>query len=160
MIFVTVGTQNFNFLRLLRAVELAIINGTIKEKVIAQIGMNKFQSEHLSCIPFLDKEEFNSLMKEARFVISHSGTGSIISALKLNKRVIVAARRVKYDEHIDDHQLEILEAFSRLQLIISLKEDLSDLDEKIKNIEHYNFQTFESNSQKFNENLTNLIEKL
>ena len=160
MIFVTVGTQNFNFLRLLRAVELAVINGTIKEEVIAQIGINKFQSDYIKTIPFLDKEEFNALMKDARFVISHSGTGSIISALKIKKRVIVAARLDKYDEHIDDHQLEILEAFSHMELIIPLNEDLGDLDEKIKNIDHYNLQTFKSNSKSFNEKLTNLIKKL
>src|SRR5699024_2706216 len=118
MIFITLGTQNFNFSRLLKAVESAINNGVLNGKVIAQIGNNNFDSEHIQCIPFLDKETFNEYMENAEFIISHAGTGSIITALKKGKKVLVAPRLKKYEEHIDDHQLEILAAFTKLNLII------------------------------------------
>lgn len=160
MVFVTVGTQNFNFTRLLNAVEEAVKKDVIREKVIAQIGHNKFDSEYFTCIPFLKKEEFNKHISRARFVISHGGTGSLISALKLEKKIIVAPRLARYDEHIDDHQLEIIEVFTRQNLIIPLKEDLSDLEEKIKTIDSYNLNTYQSNTKKFNKNLINLIESL
>lgn len=160
MIFVTLGTQNFNFLRLLEAIEKAINNGVIKEKVIAQIGNNQFSSKQIQCIPFLAKESFNKYMSEAEFVISHAGTGSIITALKQKKKILVAARLKKYDEHIDNHQLEILQAFTQSNLIIPLNEELSDLEEKIVHLNQYKLSTYVSNTQSFNKSLTDLINKL
>lgn len=160
MIFITLGTQNFNFSRLLLAVEAAINNGVLKGKVIAQIGNNKFDSEHIQCIPFLDKESFNRYMEEAEFIISHAGTGSIITALKKQKKVLVAPRLNKHREHIDDHQLEILEAFAKLNLIIPLKKDLSDLEQKITDINQYKLDSYKSNTLAFNRNLTDLINNL
>jgi len=160
MIFITLGTQNFNFSRLLKAVESAINNGVLNGKVIAQIGNNNFDSEHIQCIPFLDKETFNEYMENAEFIISHAGTGSIITALKKGKKVLVAPRLKKYEEHIDDHQLEILAAFTKLNLIIPLKQDLSDLEEKIIDINQYNLDSYQSNTSVFNKKLTELIEKL
>ena len=160
MIFVTLGTQNFNFIRLLEAVEKAIENGVIQEKVIAQIGNNKFHSVKIDCIPFLGKESFNTYMDEANFVISHAGTGSIISALKKRKKIIVGARLAEFGEHIDDHQLEILDTFAKMDLIIPLNRDLEDLEEKIITVQDYDLNIFVSNSKNFNSNLTRLIEDL
>lgn len=160
MIFITLGTQNFNFLRLLKAVESATSNGVINGEIIAQIGNNNFSSQHIQCIPFLNKETFNKYMEEADFIISHAGTGSLITALKKGKKVLVAPRLKKYGEHIDDHQLEILDAFSKLNLIIPLKKDLSDLQEKIVDMHQYELDSYVSNTQSFNKNLTELINKL
>lgn len=160
MIFVTLGTQNFNFIRLLKAVENAIEKRVIQEKVVAQIGNNKFQSDTIECIPFLDKETFNTYMDEAHFVISHAGTGSIISALKKRKKIIVGARLSEFDEHIDDHQLEILDTFAKMDLIIPLNRNLDDLEDKIINLQNYDLKTFVSNSKQFNSNLTILIKNI
>lgn len=160
MIFITLGTQSFNFSRLLRVVETAINNGILKGKVIAQIGDNKFKSEQIQCIPFLDKKTFNKYMEDAEFIISHAGTGSIITALKKKKKVVVAPRLKKYGEHIDDHQLEILEAFAKLNLIIPLDKDLSDLEEKIIKIDQYKLSIYESNTLEFNNQLINIINQL
>jgi len=160
MVFLTLGTQNFNFLRLLKAVEKAKIEGVLKGEIIAQIGNNKFNSTHIKCIPFLDKEDFNTYMEKADFIISHAGTGSIITALKKKKKIIVAPRLKKHEEHIDDHQLEILQAFTKLNLIIPLEKNLEDLEDKIKNIQHYKLDNYISNTKNFNKNLTDLINKL
>ncbi len=160
MIFLTLGTQDFNFIRLLQAVEKAVENGVIKEEVIAQIGNNKFSSKHMKCFSFLDKESFNKYMEKADFIISHAGTGSIITALKKEKKILVGARLKKYGEHIDDHQLEILEAFTKLNLIIPLKKDFSDLENKILNLNQYEVNTYQSNTVHFNNNLISLINKL
>ncbi|HLS29340.1 MAG TPA: PssE/Cps14G family polysaccharide biosynthesis glycosyltransferase [Flavobacteriaceae bacterium] len=157
MVFITLGTQNFNFSRLLKAVESAINNGVLKEPVVAQIGNNAFSSNVMQCFSFLDKESFNKYIEEAEFVISHAGTGSIITALKKEKKVVVAPRLKKYKEHIDDHQLEILETFAKLNLIIPLKENLSDLEEKIIHINQYNLDKYVSNTSNFNKQLINLI---
>lgn len=160
MVFVTLGTQNFNFNRLLQAVEKAVKNNVITDEVIAQIGNNEFQSKHIKCISFLDKDAFVEHMKEARFIISHAGTGSIVSALKMGKKIIVGPRLSEYGEHIDDHQLEILEAFSKMNLIVPLNKDLDDLEEKIGKLHQYKLNTFRSNTKNFNLQLTHLINDL
>ena len=153
MIFVTLGNQNFQFKRLLDKVESLIRNGEIKEEVVAQIGHTEFQSKFIRTIDFMSKEEFDKHIGSSTFIISHAGTGSIISCLLKNKRVMVAARLKVFDEHIDNHQLEITNVFQKKNLIIALPL-------KIKNINSFNLDKFRSNNNNFNENLFHIIEKL
>tara|TARA_R110002096_G_C14658100_1_gene727263 strand:- start:238 stop:720 length:483 start_codon:yes stop_codon:yes gene_type:complete len=160
MIFVTLGNQNFQFKRLLDKVESLIRNGEIKEEVVAQIGHTEFQSKFIRTIDFMSKEEFDKHIGSSTFIISHAGTGSIISCLLKNKRVMVAARLKVFDEHIDNHQLEITNVFQKKNLIIALNKELSDLPLKIKNINSFNLDKFRSNNNNFNENLFHIIEKL
>ena len=47
MIFVTLGTQDKGFPRLLEAIEEAIENKYIKEKVIVQAGYTEFESKNM-----------------------------------------------------------------------------------------------------------------
>lgn len=122
MIFVTVGTQDVPFDRLLKAVEKQIKNGNIKEEVIVQCGKTKFKSKNMKFINFLELEEFNKLIKKANLIICHGGVGSILDGLKNNKVVIACPRLAKYKEHNNDHQLEIINKFSNDGYIIPLKD--------------------------------------
>lgn len=157
MIFITTGTQEFQFDRLFNSVINAIESGVITQKVVAQTGYTKVDSELIECHPFLPKEKFNTYIDEADFIISHAGTGSVISALKKEKKVIVATRLAEFNEHIDDHQLELLKVFSDKNLIIPLKNDFSDLKEKIQQIDQVKLEKFKSNTTAFNKNLIDLI---
>ena len=107
MIFVTVGTQKFKFDRLLKIVDEFIENGVICEKVFAQIGTCSYIPKHYEYVKFLSPEEYDKCLKDCSYVIAHAGVGSIHSALKLNKKILVVPRISKYNEHIDDHQCEI-----------------------------------------------------
>ena len=89
MIFVTLGTQDKKFKRLLDAVEKLDID----EKIIAQIGSTDFKSEKMELHKFMSKDEFDNYMKEARIIITHAGVGTIIEGLKLHKKMIVSARK-------------------------------------------------------------------
>ena len=60
-------------------------------------------------------------MSKASFIITHGGVGSIISSLKLNKKVIAVPRLSKYNEHVNDHQLQIIEDFDKQGYIIGTK---------------------------------------
>ncbi len=160
MIFVTIGNQNFHFNRLLEKIEDLAANNVIKDKVVAQIGYTTFQSDYIDTVDFLAKEEFNDYIQKSRFVISHAGTGSLISSLRKGKKVISVARLKKHGEHIDDHQTEILEAFTSKGFIIGTKEDLSDLEEKIILINDFNPLKFVSNNELFNNKLGEIIDNL
>jgi UDP-N-acetylglucosamine transferase subunit ALG13 len=160
MVFVTLGNQNFQFKRLLINVEKLKKEGIIKQKIVAQVGHTNFESEQIETREFLSKKEFDQCIEKADFIICHAGTGSIINAIKNNKKVIVAARLAKHNEHIDDHQREILEAFVNRNLILGLKDDLSDFESKINNLDNFIPEKFVSNNKFFNKKLIEIINNL
>ena len=154
MIFVTLGTQDKHFPRLLEAVDKLDID----EKIIAQTGSTDFTSNKMEIHKFLSQDEFNKYMKEARIVITHAGVGTIIYGLNINKTMIVAPRLKKYGEHVNDHQLQILETFSKNGYIIPLI-DFSKLKEKIEEAKDFKPKHFESNNTNFVKHLDDEILK-
>lgn len=131
MILVTLGTQDKNFVRLLKAIDREIKKGNIKEKVIVQAGYTKYNSKNMEIFDLTTPDEIDKLMKEARIVITHGGVGSILNALKYNKPVIAAARLSKYKEHTNDHQKQIIGEFVKDGYLIEL-DDFNKLDEVLK----------------------------
>ena len=106
MIFVTVGTEKFQFDRLLKIVEGAVLTDRIPGDVIIQRGKSKrlatpFQQEEY--YPF---EKIVNFMSAADIIISHAGIGTTLLSLKLGKIPILFPRRQRYSEHLDDHQLD------------------------------------------------------
>lgn len=155
MIFVTLGTQDKKFPRLLDAIEKLNIN----EKIIAQIGSTEYNSSKMEIHKFISSEEFEKYMKEARIVITHAGVGTIISGLLLEKPMIVAARKKEYKEHVNNHQQQILETFSKEGYLIAL-EDFSKLEKTLKEAENFKPKKFISNNKNFVKLLDEEITKL
>lgn len=111
MIFVTVGNHNQGFDRLI--VKMDEIAGKIDEEVIMQIGYTNYKPLNADYFSFIDSfEEIKRLNRDSRVVVSHAGAGSILTALKQKTPVIAVPRLQKYNEHINDHQLEIAHAMS------------------------------------------------
>lgn len=92
MIFVTTGSQKFQFNRLLQKIDLLIEEGMIREEVFAQIGVSDYQPKHYEYRRFLDREGFTGKLRECQMVITHGGTGVIIGAVKQGKKVIAVPR--------------------------------------------------------------------
>ena len=160
MIFVTLGTQDKQFRRLLDAT-LAL---RIDEKVVIQYGSTKPDEDMVENLEknfelhqYLSNEEFEKYMKEARVIITHAGVGTIIEGLKLDKMMIVAARLKKYKEHVNDHQLQILDTFEKEGYILRL-DDFSKRPELLK--ENFKKKNFNSNKNNFNTYLEEEIYKL
>ena len=86
MIFVTTGSQRFQFNRLLQKIDLLIEEGMIREEVFAQIGVSDYQPKHYEYCRFLDREGFTGKLRECQMVITHGGTGVIIGAVKQGKK--------------------------------------------------------------------------
>ena len=117
MIFVTLGSQKFQFDRLLQKLDALIEDGTITEPVYAQTGHSTYVPKHFETAAFMDRETFASHMAQADMVITHAGTGAIIGAVKQGKKTIAVPRLSKHGEHVDDHQLQIVEQFTDMQLL-------------------------------------------
>lgn len=117
MIFVTLGSQKFQFDRLLRKLDELIENGTITEPVFAQTGHSTYVPKHFEAEAFMDRDAFSATMDKADTVITHAGTGAIIGAVKKGKKTIAVPRLSRYGEHVDDHQLQIVEQFTDMCLL-------------------------------------------
>ena len=112
MIFVILGTQKFQLTRLLKLLDEYVQKGLIIDEIFAQIGNTKYVPKYFESKSFLEKEEFENCINKASLIITHSGVGSIVTSIGANKPVIVFPRLKKYKEHVDNHQLDIANAFS------------------------------------------------
>ncbi|TBO43333.1 glycosyltransferase [Pedobacter kyonggii] len=102
MIFVTIGTQ-ISFDRFIEAIdEVATL---IDEPIIAQVFKGSYQTKNVKTVDFLNPDEFNKLMEEARLIVGHAGMGTILSALKYEKPIIIFPRMASLGEHRNDHQM-------------------------------------------------------
>lgn len=149
MILVTLGTQDKKFDRLLNAIQEQIDNKTIQDEVIVQAGCSSdFNSKDMKIFDLIPMEEFEKLISECDLLITHGGVGSIVSGLKNNKKVIAAARLKKYGEHTNDHQLQIIENFSKEKYILALT-DFDKLDKIIEKSKTFKPKKYKSNSSNF-----------
>jgi UDP-N-acetylglucosamine transferase subunit ALG13 len=123
MILVVLGTWDKPFIRPLNEIEQAIKSGAVNEKVIVQSGNTEFETVNMEIVPFFDRIKLEQLYDEANVIICQAGVGSIMMGLERGKRIISIARLKKYDEHIDDHQVEILDVFSKNRYIIPWQEN-------------------------------------
>lgn len=154
MIFVTLGTNDESFERLLKAIDKEIEKGTIKEKVIVQAGCTKYESKNMEILDLVPREEFDKLVSECDLLITHGGVGSILTGINKGKKVIAVPRLAKYNEHGNDHQLQIVENLSKKKYILGVK-DLNQLGKTIEKAKKFKPQKFVSNTH----NIIDMIEK-
>ncbi len=145
MVFVTLGSQKFPFNRLLRAVDRLIEQNRIMEPVFAQTGASDYVPQHYASSAFLDRDSFAQKVKESSVVITHGGTGAIVGALKQGKPVIAVPRLARYGEHVDDHQLQLLQQFEEMGMI-AVCYDLDKLGDLYYNIQKTTFAPYVSNT--------------
>ncbi|MHB8096863.1 MAG: PssE/Cps14G family polysaccharide biosynthesis glycosyltransferase [Erysipelotrichaceae bacterium] len=137
MILVTLGTQDKSFVRLLEALEKQCENGLIQDEIIVQSGYTKFESKHMKLIPYFSQDELDQYRQNAQCIITHGGVGSILDGCRYEKKIIGVARLKEYKEHINDHQIEICEQFSKDGYILYAEklEDIHRLIEQSKSFE-------------------------
>ena len=159
-IFITLGSQKFQFNRLLKAVDELCERGTIEaEDVFAQIGYSDYLPKNFNYKRFLDRDEFSKEMGKADIVITHGGTGAIIGAVKKGKKVIAVPRLAKYGEHVDDHQLQLIKQFDDLNLICSCQ-DTNELDVALKTAQITKYNSYESNTINIINSIENYIKQI
>ena len=133
MIFVTVGTHEQQFNRLIKAVDDLVADETIKEEVIIQKGYSDYEPKHCKAYKLISYKEMQKYLDEARIIITHGGPASFMAALERNKTPIVMPRLKKYDEHVNDHQDYFSKEVEKRMKIIVVAHTKSDIREAIKN---------------------------
>lgn len=157
-IFITLGSQKFHFNRLLREVDTLYQKGVLSEPAFAQIGHSDYHPRYYPYKDFLDREQFERELSRADIVITHGGTGAIVGALKQGKKVIAVARRAKYGEHVDDHQLQIIKQFNELNMICGIW-DLSRLEWALQYVREHEFAPYISNTEKILQSIDEFIKE-
>lgn len=127
MIFVTTGTQA-PFNRLIQAME-EIAGELPDEEVVAQAFGVDFVVRNMRVVEFLTPEEYNGIFSKSRLIISHAGMGTIISALKERKQIIIVPRIAALGEHRNEHQMATANKIAQLNYmpVVFNMEDLREL---------------------------------
>ena len=156
-IFVVLGTQKFQLNRLLIELDRLKEEGILTSEIFAQTGGSDYEPKHYSWKHYLETEAFEKKMEECSLVVVHSGVGSIISAIRKNKKVVVYPRLEKYHEHVDDHQCEIGQAFAQRGLVVYCGEK-DDLMMKIQEAREMESRPFVSHNDRMLETIKNYID--
>ena len=163
MIFVTVGTHEQPFDRLLKCIDKMVEEGKIHEKVIIQKGYTDYEPQHCESSKLISYEDMQKYVNEARIVVTHGGPASFIAPLAVGKIPVVVPRKKEYNEHVNDHQVEFSkEVEKRMGNIIVAETDdeiedaIINYDEKIKKLNNSN----SSNNKSFNDALIKEIESI
>lgn len=159
MIFVTVGSQKFQFDRLLEAVDALVASEGVKGGAFAQTGACTYKPKNMQHEAFLDRESFRAQMDACDVAITHGGTGAIIGAVKAGKKVIAVPRLAQYGEHVDDHQIEIVKQFGDMGLIEPCL-NLVELPEAYARALEKSYLPYKSNTEKFCVDLADYIDGL
>lgn len=158
MILVLLGTQNNNFYRLLEEIEKLIKKEIIQEEVIVQAGYTKYQSNIMKILDFVSKEELEQMENKADLIITHGGVGSILQSITKNKKVIAVPRLHEYQEHVNNHQKEIVELFDKKGYIIGIQ-SLEELEQAIQKIKSFEPKSYQQNNQKMLKIIEEFIEQ-
>lgn len=158
-IFITLGSQKFQFNRLLKAIDKLCENKGINSEIFAQIGYSDYKPINYNYKEFLDHDEFVREMDKADIVITHGGTGAIIGAVKKGKKVIAVPRLAKYGEHVDDHQLQLIKQFDDLNLICTCY-NTCELANALEIVKHAKYKRYQSNTCNIIESIDTYISTL
>lgn len=147
MILVTLGTQDKPFDRPLKAIDKLIKKGLIKDKVIVQAGFTKYESKSMEIHGLIPMKDLDNLIDKADIIITHGGVGSILTAIRKNKKVIAIPRLSKYKEHTNDHQKQIVEEFVSKGYIMTCG-NINKLDETINELKNFKPSKYKSSNDK------------
>lgn len=155
-IFVPLGTQKFPFERIILALNKLVEKGVYKkEEIFMQSTMIPIEPQFMYA-NLISQEEFNLYMKEADIIITHSGVNSIISAMNLNKPLIICPRLKEFGEHVDNHQDEIATLMQEKYGVLVCR-DMEELENHIKISEHHSYKPWISKNDKLIEAIEQLI---
>ncbi len=163
MIFVTVGTHEQPFDRLIKKMDDLKAQGGLDEEVVIQTGYSNYEPTHCTWQKLYPYKDMVRFVDEARIVITHGGPSSFIMPLQIGKIPVVVPRQSKYGEHINDHQVTFCKEVEERNGNIIVVDDIDDLETILKTYES-RIQalpsSLNSNNEKFCMGLEKIVEEL
>lgn len=161
MIFVTVGTHEQQFDRLVKAVDNLRAEGVLADPVFIQTGYCEYVPEYCEYVRFLSFEDIAKYMRDADVVITHGGPSSFIEAMAAGKVPVVVPRKGSLGEHVNDHQADFVRQVAERKGGIVPCYEVSDLPSAIEKArEASKGVSFKSHNAEFCEGLGRIIERL
>ena len=163
MIFVTVGTHEQPFDRLLKAIDDLKRDGIITEEVIVQSGYSTYVPKYCKWEKLIPYKDMIKNVENARIVITHGGPASFIMPLQIGKIPVVVPRQRKFNEHVNNHQVEFARNVAQRMGNIIPVEDINELGGIIKNYDEICVNmgnSMCSNNELFCENLKKIVDSM
>lgn len=163
MIFVTVGTHEQPFNRLIKHIDEMVGHGEINEQVIIQTGYCTYEPKYSTWEKMYPYDAMIENVADARIVITHGGPSSFIMPLQIGKIPIVVPRKFMYNEHVNDHQVTFSNAVAERIGTIIVVEDEKKLGETISKYDEIvggMRKNLKSNNTKFNADLSRIVEEM
>lgn len=129
MIFVTVGTHEQQFNRIVRYMDWWASEHD--EEVVIQTGYSTYEPQHCKWKKLFSYQEMQQNVVRARIVITHGGPSSFIMPLQIGKTPIVVPRKKEYDEHVNNHQVSFSRAVEKRMGTIIVVENVDKIGEAI-----------------------------
>lgn len=120
MIFVTVGTHEQAFDRLVKAADE--IAGKLNEDMLIQTGYSTYEPKNARWTKLMAYQDMQQALRSARIVITHGGPSSFMEAIRCGRVPVVVPRQKKYNEHVNDHQKEFVQKIADTVAILPVYE--------------------------------------
>ena len=163
MIFVTVGTHEQPFDRLVKCIDRLAEEKIVGDGFVIQTGFSRYIPKFCEYSRFFPYSDMTKFMENARIVVTHGGPSSFMEVLERRKIPIVVPRCKKFGEHINDHQADFVRNYSaRYKNIIpaesdrEIRQSILHYDDIIKNMP----KLFISNNEKFTQGVERLAMEL
>ena len=160
MIFVTVGTHEQQFNRLIQKMDQLAAEKAIKEEIVMQTGSSTYIPQYCEYKKIFSYQEMLANVSRAHIVVSHGGPSSFIMSLQFGKVPIVVPRKKEYGEHVNNHQVEFVKQVAMRQKNIipvydveNLESILLEYDEKVKKLP----PNIVSNNKEFNREFEKIV---
>lgn len=161
MIFVTVGTHEQPFNRLVQKIDELKKDGTIQDDVIIQTGFSTYEPKYCQWSKLIPYQQMIKNVADARIVITHGGPSSFIMPLQVGKTPIVVPRRREFNEHVNNHQVSLSRAVAQRIGTIIVVEDMAKLGETITKYDEIVSgmrSGLNSNNEIFNKELEKIVD--
>lgn len=163
MLFVTVGTHEQPFNRLVKYMDNLKKNRVIEEEIIIQTGYSTYKPKYCKWQNLYPYKSMIEFVNSARIVITHGGPSSFIMPLQAGKIPVVVPRQKKYGEHVNDHQVAFIqEVAKRMGTVIAVL-NIEELGGILKNYDEITSRMkagSNSNNIKFNEELGKIVDTM
>ena len=159
MIFVTVGTHEQQFNRLIKEIDRLKEENLIQDEVFIQTGYSNYVPKYCKWEKLISYEKMNQFIEKADVIITHGGPATFMAVIAKGKNPIVVPRLKKFGEHVNDHQLEFVEKVLNIYNLTVIT-NISDLNFYISNSDKQQKSDLKSKNNLFMEKFIDMINQL